>query len=392
MVWVDGEAGGVRYQRSLDGGASFRPERGLGPERSIPGVNARGVRVLANGERVYVTWLEGGLRFRSSSDRGETFGPVLELTQEREGGLSLAATTNHVYMGWFRSSQDERGGIHFVRSPTGSVFEEVEELSGSDYGDVVLAAQGAHVYVLWNGSGGDEKSSLFFRRSTDGGRTFEPPQQLSGLGESSRDHTLTVQGTDVYAVWTECGTGLSTCEILLRKSTNAGRFFGPVVNVSRDAKASTRPQVVARDSRLFVAWQDLPLEALGPDIVLTMSVDGGFTFEEPRMVSRTRVQSLSPRMVAAGAGVRLVWTDGFNGEREVMTRATVGLGLSLGRLENLSISQGDSGEAAMASSYCGAQVHVAWLEGNAAQGNAVLYRSATLPFPGMYCLMWPEPR
>lgn len=33
VVWVDAEAGGVRYQRSLDGGDSFGPERGLGSER-----------------------------------------------------------------------------------------------------------------------------------------------------------------------------------------------------------------------------------------------------------------------------------------------------------------------------------------------------------------------
>ncbi|GHH01555.1 sialidase family protein [Comamonas sp. JC664] len=390
VIWVDGASGGVRYQRSRDGGATFSAERRLSPERSIPGGSARGAKVLANGERVYLTWLEGGLRFRSSNDRGASFGPVLELTQEKEGGLSLAATANHVYMSWFRSLEDEQGGIHFVRGPAGGTFADVEELSGLDYGDVVMAAQGEHVYVLWNGSGSDETSSLSFRRSTDGGRTFEPPQQLAGLGESSRDHTLTVQGADVYAVWTECGTGLSTCEILLRRSVNAGRSFGPVVNVSRDTKASTQPQVVVRDSRLFIAWQDLPPEALGPDIVLTLSVDGGVTFAPPRRVSRTQVQSQSPRMVAAGGGVRLTWTDGFNGQREVMTRATVGLGLSLGRLENLSISQGDSGEAALASSHCGARVHVAWLEGNAPEGNAVLYRRATQPFPGLDCQVWPE--
>ncbi len=244
--------------------------------------------------------------------------------------------------------------------------------------------------MLWNGAGSEEASSLYFRRSTDGGRTFEPIQQLKGLGESARDHTLTVQGRDVYVVWTECGTGLSTCEVLLRRSANAGRSFGPVVNVSKDGNASTRPQVVTRDSRLFVAWQDLPPGRLGPDIALAMSVDGGTTFTPPRTVTPTQVQSLSHRMVAAGMGVRLVWTDGFNGEREVLTRATEGLGLGLGPVENLSRSQEDSGEASMASSRCGAQAHVVWLEGGAPHGNAVLYRQATLPFPGLYCLLWPD--
>ncbi|ATB51399.1 hypothetical protein [Corallococcus macrosporus] len=393
VVWVDGArgGGGVRYQRSTDGGTTFHPVLGLGPERANPGASARGVKVLAQGEHVYVTWLDGGLRFRSSNDRGGTFGTILELTREKEGGLRLAATSRQVYMGWFRSSEEERGNIHFIRGPTGGVFADIESLNGQQgYGEVELAAQGAHVYVLWNGVGSDESSGLYFRRSVDGGRTFEPIQQLAGMGEGSRDHKLAVQGNDVYAVWTECGRGLASCEVLLRRSANAGASFGPVVNVSNDTRASSKPQVVLRDSRLFVAWQDLPPGALGPDVVLSMSVDGGATFLPRRKVSRTQVQSLSPRMVGAGMGVRLVWTDGFNGEREVLTRATVGLGLALGPVENLSRSQKDSGEASVAASHCGAQVHMAWLEGNAPQGNAVVYRRATLPFAGLYCLLWPD--
>ncbi|QDE72096.1 hypothetical protein [Myxococcus xanthus] len=395
VVWVDGAQAGrvVKYQRSTDGGVSFRPVRSLGPDNSIPGAAARGARVLAQGENVYVTWLDSGLRFRSSNDRGGTFGPVLELTQEKEGGLRLAATRSHVYMGWFRSSEDDQGGIHFIRGPTGGVFADIEALNGQQgYGDVELAALGEHVYVLWNGAGSDEKSSLYFRRSTDGGGTFEPVQQLAGLGGNSRDHKLAVQGSDVYAVWTECGTGLSSCEVLLRRSANAGTSFGPVVNVSNDTRVSSRPQVVARDSRLFVAWLDQRPGALGPEVVLAMSVDGGATFSAPRKVSQAQVQALSPRMVPAGTGVRLVWAEGFNGEREVLTRATVGLGIALGPVENLSRSLEDSGEASMAYSQCGAQVHVAWLEGDAPLGNAVLYRRATLPFAELYCLLWPEPQ
>ena len=395
VVWVDGSLEGrrVQYQRSTDGGASFRPVRSLGPDSSIPGAAARGAKVLAQGEDVYVTWLDSGLRFRSSNDRGGTFGSVLELTQENEGGLRLAATRSRVYMGWFRSREDERGGIHFIRGRTGGVFADIEALNGQQgYGDVELAAQGEHVYVLWNGAGSDERSSLYFRRSTDRGRTFDPVQQLAGQGENSRDHKLAVRGNDVYAVWTECGTGLSSCEVLLRRSANAGASFGPVVNVSNDTRASSRPQVVARDSRLFVAWQDQPPGAMGPEVVLSMSVDGGATFSAPRKVSQAQVQALSPRMVPAGMGVRLVWTDGFNGEREVLTRATVGLGIALGPVENLSRSHEDSGEASMAYSHCGAQVHVAWLEGDAPLGNSVLYRRATLPFAGLYCLLWPEPQ
>lgn len=392
VAWVEAAGNGdVYYRRSTDGGARFGPARNLSEDGITPEENAHSVRVLAQGERVYLTWVEGGLRFRASSDRGATFGPVLELTGWPEDGLRLAASGDSVYMAWYRSLEDEVGDIWFIRGVEGRVFADIEDLDETrrSYGDVELAASGEHVYVLWDDGGSNEGSDLFFRRSTDGGITFEPIQRLTDSDAESDQQRLAVQGSTVYVLWAECP--YPECQVLLRRSTDAGVTFGEPVRVSPVSWLIAAPVLVVRDSRVFVAWAAPPGEGYEADVYLTLSVDGGTRFAAPLNVSRTPGDSRDVRLVPAGTGVRLAWAEGDDA-REVYTRATRGYGLSLGPAENLSgTPRVDSGYPSLASSRCGSQVHVAWLEGDAS-GYSVLYRRASLPFASGYCLLLPEPR
>ncbi|MCP3137320.1 sialidase family protein [Pyxidicoccus xibeiensis] len=396
VAWQDEALGNsdVYYRRGTDGGATFGPARNLSLDGVTPEEEAHSIQVLAHGDNVYLTWVEGGLRFRASENRGATFGPVLELTSYPEGGLRLAASGDDVYMAWYRSLEDEVGAIYFIRSPVeGRVFADVELPNDRrTYGDVELAARGDDVYVVWNDFGSNDGSDIFFRRSTDAGITFEPIQRLITSDGNSREQKLAVQGNAVYVVWEECDYGEGGCEVLLRRSPDAGATFGAVVNVSNTPGDSRDPQLVVRDSRVFVAWHDQAPDSMGPEVFLALSTNGGATFGPAVRVTHTEVQALDVRLVAAGTGVRLVWTEGYHGEREVWTQATLGYGLTLGPAENLSRTPGESGGASIASSQCGARVHVVWLEGSGPTGNAVVYRRGTLPGSPLYCLLLPESR
>lgn len=392
-AWVDAAtgAGDVYYRRSTDGGASFAPARNLSEGGITPEQEAHDVRVLAQGEHVYVAWVEGGLRFRSSDDRGITFGPVLELTSHPQGGLRLAASGDNVYMDWYQTLEDELGDVLFIRSPVaGHVFADVDVLSVNHrYGGVELAARGDNVYVLWDDGGTNDGADLFFRRSTDAGVTFGPMQRLTTTDGESRDQQLAVLGNSVYVVWSECD--FPACEVRLLRSTDAGATFGTEVKVSRGPARAFDPRVVVRDSRVFVSWTGQTQGVYEADVYLSVSLDGGATFAAPVNVSSSAADSRDARLAPAGSGVRLVWTEGYNGERDVYTRATLGFGLTLGTTENLSRTAGDSGSASIAASRCGTQSHVIWLEG-AETGNSVRYRRASLPFSSLYCALLPEVR
>jgi hypothetical protein len=394
VAWVDLAAGNgdVYYRRGTDGGAAFGPARNLSEDGITPEESAHSVRVLAHGDRVYLTWVEGGLRFRASHDKGATFGPVLELTGWPEGGLRLAASGDSVYMGWYRSLEDEVGDIWFIRGVDGGrVFADIEDLDETrrNYGGVELAASGEHVYVLWDDGGSNDGSDLFFRRSTDRGITFEPLQRLTSSDAESDQQQLAVQGSTVYVLWAECS--YPECQVLLRRSTDAGATFGEPVRVSPVASGVAAPVLAVRDSRVFVAWAAQSADSYEAEVYLTLSVDGGTRFSAPVNVSGTAADSRDVRLVPAGTGVRLAWTEGYGGEREVYTRATRGYGLSLGPAENLSRTpRRDSGNLSLASSRCGSQVHVAWMEGDDDSGYSVLYRRASLPFSSAYCLLLPE--
>ncbi|WP_163999052.1 hypothetical protein [Pyxidicoccus caerfyrddinensis] len=394
VAWVDAAtgAGDVYYRRSADGGATFGTVRNLSQDGITPEEEAHDVRVLAQSSRVYLTWVEGGLRFRSSDDGGATFGPVLELTSYSEGGLRLAASGDNVYIHWYRSAEDEVGDVLFIRSPVaGHVFADLDVLSENRrYGGVELAARGDNVYALWDDGGSNDGSDLFFRRSTDGGVTFGPILRLTDTDAESDQQELAVLGNSVYVVWSECD--FPTCEVRLRRSTDAGATFGPEVKVSHAPATAFDPRVVVRDSRVFVSWVGQTPERYESDVYLSMSLDGGATFAMPVNVSASAADSRDARLIPAGTGVRLVWTEGYFGERDVYTRATAGFGLALGAAENLSrTAAGDSGEASIAASRCGTQAHVVWLEW-AESGNSVRYRRASLPFSSLYCALLPEAR
>lgn len=393
VAWVDAAtgAGDVYYRRGTEGGATFGPARNLSEGGVTPEAEAHGVRVLALGSRVYVTWVEGGLRFRSSEDRGATFGPVLELTSYPEGGPRLAASGDNVYMGWSRSLEDEVGEVYLMRSPVaGRIFADIEDVNRDrEYGSVEVAAWGEHVYVLWDDGGTNDGSDLFFRRSTDGGRTFGPILRLTGTDAESEQQQLAVLGDSIYVLWSECSF---ECEVWLRRSTDAGATFGSGVRVSQGPVRAFEPRMVVRDSRVFVSWTGQRPDRYEADIYLSLSVDGGATFAAPVNVSATEGDSRDARLVPEGAGVRLVWTEGYFGARDVYTRATVGFGPRLGATENLSrTATGDSGETSLASSRCGTWTHVVWLETTEA-GSSVLYRRASLPFSFLYCLLLLDPR
>ena len=78
VVWL--EEGDLLFRRSLDGGRSFEP-----PVVLSEGGRAFGPQLLALQDRVYVVWFGFGIHFRVSSDRGRSFGPILDLGMEPRG-------------------------------------------------------------------------------------------------------------------------------------------------------------------------------------------------------------------------------------------------------------------------------------------------------------------
>jgi hypothetical protein len=92
-----------------------------------------------------------------------------------------------------------------------------------------IAISGDNIYIAWwaNKTGNDE---VMFRASTDGGKTFGDKINLSNSTVNSERAEIGTSGKNVFVTWWETMNGKDVP--MLRVSTDNGKTFGPLLNLS----------------------------------------------------------------------------------------------------------------------------------------------------------------
>ena len=159
---------------------------------------------------------------------------------------------------WMNHSVD---GVSWLEAPV--------RVNGGPAGGVwnpQLACSDDGVFVVWESDrdGDSGNHQIHFNTSTDGGQTFFPDDVLlesdpDGFSMSI-DPQITVQGSDLYVVWSDNANG--AYDIFGSSSSDLGNSFRPHVRIDSDDPAgsahSGRPQVAfGRDSLdIRVVWED----------------------------------------------------------------------------------------------------------------------------------------
>ena len=181
-----------------------------------------------------------------------------------------------------------------------------------------------HVFVVWQEivfSGGTHGGEIYFARSLDGGRTFEPPLNLSqspnGDGKARIDANRWLNGSldlvadaggTLYTAWTDYeGT------LWFTRSEDEGKHFTPplavVINHARPARA---PALATGAGVIYLAWT--VGEDARADIHLTTSSDGGASFATTTIVTRTAGYSDAPKLAVDARGtLHLAYADSHHG-------------------------------------------------------------------------------
>jgi hypothetical protein len=308
-------------------------------------------------DRVYVAWAGMGIHFRVSTDRGASFGPIVDVGLE-PGGSSpqLAVSGRHVYVVWPRELGIGReiGDVLFRASHDyGRSFGPIVDLTpGTIFGSARIAARGETVHVLWNDRLSNDDPELFYVRSTNGGASFEDALLLSGprAGINS-GFDIALEEDAVYVAWPEAGN------VFFARSLDEGATFEPSVNLGASLGLTGSPSpLLVRDNRVYIASASF---AEGrEEILLTQSFDRGETFLAPVNVSESPGGSFVPQLVRAGSGVRVFWIEGSFTDFDIYSRATRKAGPKLGPIENLSRTPGTTFEYATTSN--GSRAHLVW--------------------------------
>jgi hypothetical protein len=328
-------------------------------------------------DSVFVEWTDSGqILFRASSDGGQTFGTTQPISDSEGSDGDITSVGQNIYIVW--KSDDVPGGDDeiFFRASTdgGQTFGPILNLSNNPTESQLgrVAAYGQNVYVVWEDTAlGNEE--IFFRASNNGGQTFGQVQNLSMDQVASDNPDIYAYGQNVYVVWNAFDPSTGDFEVFFKASTNGGQTFGQVQNLSSNTGTSDSPKIAAYGQNVYVVWED---ETSGnePEIFFRASINGGQTFGDIQNLSNNDGFSINPRVATFGQNVYVVWQDNTLGNSEIFFRSSTNNGQAFGSEENLSTDNISSERPDIGVS--GQNVYVVW-SNDPETNSEIFYRAST---------------
>jgi len=187
-------------------------------------------------------------------------------------------------------------GINFtiVSSGIASAEKSINNISSSNFLDKTInlsqnledsvyaqvSTSGENVYIVWQESVGSDEAKdydIFFIMSNDGGTTFTNPINLSNNKGFSEHPQISASGNNVYIVWVD-DNNAGYREVLFRKSSDNGRSFETVSQLSKDNVDSFNAEIDSYDSNVYVVWNEFQ-NNYSNNILFVESRKNGTVFE-----------------------------------------------------------------------------------------------------------------
>ncbi|MGB8165071.1 MAG: sialidase family protein, partial [Nitrososphaeraceae archaeon] len=138
-----------------------------------------------------------------------------------------------------------------------------------------VSSEGNNVYVVWQGDSQSGNQDILMRKSTDNGKTFAKVINVSNDQAGSGNPEIKVNSSSVFVVWD--GTTPGSNEIFYRKSINNGSNFDGIKNLSNDGGISYEPKVVLNKKNIEIYWRDF--KNGHEEILMKKSLNAGKTFD-----------------------------------------------------------------------------------------------------------------
>jgi len=296
IIWADNTSlnRDIYLITSADGGQTFGDIINLSNNTA----DSYNQEISVSGDNVYVVWQDApkftqgnsGISFISSTDGGQTFGDVVNLSNNagKTSFPKISSSQENVYVVWNIDSDDRsivgtnnsEGGIFFVKSTdNGLSFDEEIRLNTNEKpGEVQIDASDNDVYILWgspdpstnyqntaqitneNINSNLTGDGVYFTKSMDEGNNFTRPSFIQGqflnplnveIIEHSGELIVAIQAISLN------NTVEGNQDIFLMRSQDMGDSFSESVNISTNAGISECPSMtLSSDNKLFVVWQD----------------------------------------------------------------------------------------------------------------------------------------
>jgi hypothetical protein len=326
VLWDETTSSSVHlyFRRSTDNGDTFSPMVNLSDNSSTTNH-----KMAVSGSNVYVLWSNtsnGNVLFRRSADNGTTFGPIVDLSNANGKNLNyyyvtaIAVSESNVYVTWLNQTQIGVGQVEsklLLRASTdsGATFGNIVELcvsTGSTF-EPQLAAIGSNVYVIFSDGG------IFFKRSIDNGATFSSRTNVGNTtGATVQGGTwIAVSGSNVYLLWMAYAPYYnSPTTLFFRASSNNGSSFGSVISPTDYLTWIDSWQLAASGNSVYVMWITHPMGTGDTYVTFRRSMTNGTSFEPIARLGGDLLYKIymgNPRFAVSDNYVNVVWDTRISG-------------------------------------------------------------------------------
>jgi hypothetical protein len=185
---------------------------------------------------------------------------------------------------------------------------------------------------------------ILLMKSVDGGMTFDKEINLSNNLGFSEHPQIAVSGGIVHVAWLDNSHSIGK-DILYRKSTDGGKTFSEIINLSNGTNSSSSNEaasdyleIAAEGKNVYAVWQetkpqitdsnnlsnnssvDTTLTKSKSSIILRASSDSGNNFREPLVLSNDAFKSYPKIAASENGGVYVVWNVGIISEDDITNK------------------------------------------------------------------------
>jgi hypothetical protein len=316
-----------------------------------------------------------------------------------------ATTDNNIYVVWEDNTYSNKEILFTKSIDRGNSFGPVLNLSntlGDSYNEEI-SAFGDNVYVVWQEHNGNGKISIFFKASSDGGATFGASVRISDSAAVSSYPKVAAAGNNVaYVVWnvdqgdaqnsnannkTKYEGRGSAGGIFFTKSINNGDSFDETSKINAREKFG-EPQIIASQKDVYIVWSEIepsrPSSLLSSirsvttnatesnnnprgSIFFVKSSDNAATFTNPILIAENVINPSNVEIAEAANSLYVAWqgkvpvanSQKVNGD-EIFFKSSPNKGDSFGGSATINLSHNLGVSECPSIAVFGHNAYVAW--------------------------------
>ena len=315
----------ILFRQSKDNASTFLPIVSLS---SINADSSNPDITTINGNTVYVVWQDNldessKILFKKNiSNKNTLFSDQQNISDSQGNKFEISPeiiTSNNIVNIIWDDFSPKEGISHILKrssSDDGNTFGQVMQLSSDSEFAIndIINVYNNNVSIVWQGNIKGQ-FDIFLSKSSDGGITFSQPLNLSNDPSDSINPNLITVQNNLFVIWNDNST--KNYNVMIKRSSDGGITFSQPINLSNTTNSdSINPQLATAANELFVVWQGNIKGQF--DIFLSKSSDGGITFSQPINLSNTtNSDSINPQLATAANELFVVWQEDISENNQI---------------------------------------------------------------------------